>query len=370
MKISAAVVREPGEAFSIETLELRAPREDEVLIRVAAVGLCHTDIAMMSGRLIGLPAVLGHEGAGVVERIGSRVTKVKPGDRVGITFLSCGTCARCDQGEPAYCHMTMPLNFGGRRLDGTTAITSADEPISSHFFGQSSFASHCLAFERNIVPLAPDVPFAVAAPFGCGVQTGAGSILRSLDCRPGSSLLVLGGGAVGLSAVMAAKLRGCGQIIVLEPHEARRTLALELGATHVLDPAQTPDLAAAVRGFAANGVDYAFDTTGIPPLLNAAVDCLAPRGVFGIVGIAPPGTPVPGVLARLVSTGLTIRGILEGDSDPDSFIPELIEHYRAGHFPVDRLVTTYPFAEINRAVADQHSGKCVKVVLTMSEVDA
>ena len=367
MKIKAAVVRAPGEAFSIETVQLRTPREDEVLVRVVAAGLCHTDIAMKSGRLIKLPAVLGHEGAGVVERVGSRVTKVRRGDRVAITFMSCGACARCDHGEPAYCHQAMPLNFGGKRLDGSTAITIADEPISSNFFGQSSFASHCLAFERNIVPLPADVPFELAAPFGCGIQTGAGSILRSLDCRPGASLLILGGGAVGLSAVMAAKLRGCGQIMVLEPHEGRRALATELGATHVLDPAQTADLAAAVRAIAPAGVDYAFDTTGIPALLNAAVDCLAPRGVFGIVGIAPPGTPVPGILARLVSTGLTIRGIIEGDSDPESFIPELIEQYRAGRFPVDRLVSTYPFELINQAIADQHSGKCVKVVLTMGD---
>lgn len=366
MKITAAVARSATEPFAIEKVELRQPREDEVLVRVVAAGLCHTDIAMKSGRLVPLPAVLGHEGAGIVEQVGARVSKVRAGDRVALTFMSCGSCPRCDRDEPAYCHQAMPLNFAGRRSDGSTAITSGDEQLSSNFFGQSSFASHCLAFERNVVKLDADFPFELAAPLGCGIQTGAGSILRSLDCSPGSSLLILGGGAVGLSAVMAAHLRGCRTIIVLEPHAGRRMLAQELGATHVLDPADTPDLPAAVRAIAAGGVDYAFDTTGVPPLLDAAIECLAPRGTLGIVGIAPPGTHVPGILSRLVSLGLTVRGIIEGDSDPDVFIPELIAQYRAGRFPVDRLVTTYPFEAINQAIADQHAGECVKVVLTMA----
>jgi len=367
MKITAAIIRAPGQPFSIESAQLREPREDEILVKIAAVGLCHTDIAMTSGRLVPLPAVLGHEGAGIVERVGSSVSKVSPGDRVAITFMSCGDCVRCQGGEPAYCHHAMPLNFAGRRLDGSSAISVDDQAISSNFFGQSSFASHCLAYERNVIPLAADMPLAMAAPFGCGIQTGAGAILRSLDCQPGSSLLVLGGGAVGLSAVMAAKLRGCGTIIVLEPHAERRMLARELGATHVLAPGETPDLAAAVRTIVQAGTDFAFDTTGIPALLNAAVDCLAPRGALGIVGIAPPGSAVPGIVSRLVSMGLTIRGIIEGDSDPDSFIPELIEHYRAGRLPIDRLIRTYPFTQINEAIADQHAGKSVKVVLTVSD---
>lgn len=365
MNITAAIVRVPEQPFSIEEVDLREPREDEILVRLAAAGLCHTDLVATSGRLVQLPAVLGHEGAGVVERVGAGVSKVRPGDRVTITFMSCGACPRCDHNEPAYCHQAMPLNFGGRRLDGTTAITRGDEAISSNFFGQSSFASHCLAFERNVVKLDAEMPFELAAPLGCGIQTGAGAILRSLDCRPDSSLLILGGGAVGLSAVMAGKLRGCSRIVVLEPHAERQSLALELGATHALDPAQTPGLAATVRAITPDGIDYALDTTGIPALLNASIDCLAPRGMLGIVGIAPPGTAVPGVLSKVVPMGLTIRGIIEGDSDPDSFIPELIAHYRAGRFPIDRLVTTYPFEAINQAIADQHAGKCVKVVLLM-----
>ncbi len=367
MKITAAVARAPHDPFSIEEVELGELRDDEVLVRVAAVGVCHTDLIMKAVGMVPLPAVLGHEGAGVVERVGSAVSKVAPGDRVTLTFMSCGDCPRCNAGDPAYCHRMFPLNFGGKRMDGRSTITASNgSEVSSNFFGQSSFATHCIAYQQNVVKLDADMPFELAAPLGCGVQTGAGAILRSLDCAPGSSLLVVGGGAVGLSSVMAAKLRGCGRIIVMEPHASRRTLALELGATDVLDPADAPELAPAVRGIEAQGVDYIFDTTGNPDLLNGLLDCLASKGTLGTVGGSPPGSTMPNLLARLVPLGLTIRGILEGDSDPDTFIPELIGHYRAGKFPVDRLVATFPFPEINQAIADQHHGKCVKVVLLMN----
>ncbi|MEQ9198043.1 MAG: zinc-binding dehydrogenase, partial [Parvibaculum sp.] len=255
------------------------------------------------------------------------------------------------------------LNYAGMRSDGTKALHGAGEDIASNFFGQSSFATHCLTYERNVVKVPEGFPLELAGPLGCGIQTGAGGIMRSLACEAGSSLLILGGGAVGLSAVMGAAVRGCETIIVLEPHAERRKLALELGATHVLDPAEAKDLAAAVRAILPIGVDYAFDTTGIPDLLQATMGCLGPHGTFGIVGIAPPGTPMPGDLMSAVTFGHTVKGIIEGDSDPDTFITEMIELYRQGRLPFDRLIKTYPLSEINRAIADQHDGKCVKVVL-------
>ncbi|MAB12976.1 NAD(P)-dependent alcohol dehydrogenase [Parvibaculum sp.] len=365
MKVTAAVARSAEDDFSIEEMTLDEPRADEVLVRVAAVGLCHTDLVFKATGTIPHPHVLGHEGAGVVEKTGSDVTKVKPGDRVAITFRSCGQCPRCASHDPAYCHSMPLLNYAGMRPDGTKALHKGGEDIGSNFFGQSSFATHCLAYETNLVKLTDDMPFELAAPLGCGIQTGAGGVMRSLACEKGSSLLILGGGAVGLSTVMGAVVQGCDPIIVLEPHEERRKLALDLGATHALDPAEATDLAEAVRAIAPMGVDYAFDTTGIPDLLNATMMALAPKGTFGIVGIAPPGTPLPGDLMNAVTFGHTVKGIIEGDSDPDDFIPELISLYNQGRLPVDRLVKTYPLEEINRAVADQHAGKCVKVVLTM-----
>jgi aryl-alcohol dehydrogenase len=366
MQITAALVRSPGADFTLESAELDAPRPDEVLVRIAAAGVCHTDIVAREGSFpFALPAVLGHEGAGVVEAVGSAVTKVKPGDRVALTFRSCGACDHCHSGDPAYCYTMPALNYIGMRPDGSKSIHKDGADISSNFFGQSSFATHALAYERNVVKLPEDIPFEIAAPLGCGVQTGAGSVMIALDAAKGSSILILGGGAVGLSAVMGAAIQGCGAIIVLEPHAARRALAMELGATHAIDPAASPDLAAAVRAILPLGVDYAFDTTGRPETLTATMACLAPKGVFGIVGIPPAGTPMPGDLSTVLTFGQTVRGIIEGDSDPDAFLPTLIEHWRAGRLPLEKLVKTFAFAEINAAIAAQHHGDCVKVVLTL-----
>ncbi len=365
MQVTAAVAKAPGADFAIETVELDDPRPDEIRVRIAAVGVCHTDLVARDGLMpFSMPAVLGHEGAGVVDAVGAAVTKVAPGDRVAITFRSCGACARCLSGDPAYCYTMPMLNYIGMRLDGSKALHQDGVDVSSNFFGQSSFATYALAYERNVLKLPDDIPFELAAPLGCGIQTGAGGVMLALAAKRGSSILILGGGAVGLSAVMGAAIQGCATIIVVEPHAARRALALELGATHAIDPAAQADLAAAVRAIAPQGVDYAFDTTGRPEILTATMACLAPKGVFGIVGIPPAGTPMPGDLGTVLTFGQTVRGIIEGDSDPDAFIPQLIAHWRAGRLPLEKLVKTFPFAQINAAIAAQHHGDCVKVVLT------
>jgi aryl-alcohol dehydrogenase len=366
MQVTAAVARAPGADFTLEPVELDDPRPDEILVRIAAVGVCHTDLVAREGLMpFSMPAVLGHEGAGVVEKVGAEVTKVAPGDRVAITFRSCGQCERCRSGDPAYCYSMPALNYIGMRPDGSKAIRQGEAAVSSNFFGQSSFATFALAYERNLIKLPADIPYAIAAPLGCGVQTGAGGIMLALACPKGSSVLITGAGAVGLAAVMGAKIQGCGVIIALEPHAARRDLALELGATHVIDPAANPDLAAAVRAILPHGVDFAFDTTGRPEILEAIMAALAPKGVLGVVGIPPAGAAMPGQLGNVLTFGQTVRGIIEGDSDPDAFLPELIAHWRAGRLPLEKLVRTFPFAEINAAIAAQHHGDCVKVVLTL-----
>jgi len=366
MLISAAVTRAPLAPFTIEQITLDAPRPDEVRVKIVGVGLCHTDLVGSAGAFpIKLPAVFGHEGAGIVEEVGSAVTKVKAGDRVALTFRSCGGCPNCDRHDPAYCHRMPMLNYAGVRTDGSRTLSDADGAISGNFFGQSSFASHALVYERNLVKIPDDMPLDIAGTLGCGVQTGAGAVMRSMKCEAGSSLVVLGGGAVGLSAVLGAVVQGCSTIVVVEPQEGRRELALSLGATHVIDPIGT-DLAAALRAIAPAGLNYAFDTTALPAVVEAAASALAPHGTFGFVGVPKPDAmdarlPLP--MVAVMSRGLTYKGIIEGDSDPDEFIPQLIALYQAGRFPFDKLIRKYPLTSINQAVADQHRGACIKAVL-------
>lgn len=365
MKIQAAVAVGAGLPFEIKTVDLDDPRDDEILVRIVAVGVCHTDLVFRDAGVIAAPVVLGHEGSGVVEKIGAAVTKVAPGDRVAITFRSCGSCPRCRSGDAAYCHTMPMLNYIGMRPDGSKTLSDGGAPVAGNFFGQSSFASHALTYERNVVKVPADLPLELMGPLGCGIQTGAGGIMRSLACEAGSSVLIIGGGPVGLSAVMGAKIQKCATVILVEPMAARRALALEMGATHVIDPVEETDLAAAVRAVLAVGVDYAFDTTGIPAVQAAVMNALAPKGVFGIVGITAPDVALPGFVNTAMTFGHTVKGIIEGDSDPDVFLPQLMEHYRRGDLPFDRLIKTYPFARINDAIAAQNRGECVKVVLVM-----
>ncbi|HEY3696494.1 NAD(P)-dependent alcohol dehydrogenase [Phenylobacterium sp.] len=365
MQITAALARAPGADFTLETVDLEDLRPDEIRVRIAAVGICHTDLVARKGGIgFSFPAVLGHEGAGVVDAVGAAVTAVASGDRVAVTFRSCGDCNRCRGGDPAYCHSMHLLNFAGARPDGSKALSQDGTPVSSNFFGQSSFATYAITYERNVLKLPDDMPFHLAAPLGCGVQTGAGGVMLALAAKAGSSILILGGGTVGLAAVMGAAIQACSQIIVVEPHAARRALALELGATHAIDPAAEVELSAAIRAIEPHGVDYALDTTGRPEILAAAMQSLGSKGALAIVGVPPADAPVPGDLRTLLMMGQTVRGVIEGDSEPAVFLPQLIEHWRAGRLPLEKLVRTFPLAAINEAVAAQHRGDCVKVVLT------
>lgn len=365
MHIQAALTKSNSKVFDIEEIEIDEPRANEILVKIHGVGLCHTDLVVRDfGELLfPSPSVLGHEGSGVVAAIGSDVTKVAVGDRVAMTFHSCGTCDRCEQGPASYCRDFQQLNMAGKRKDGSTSLSNDDGPISSNFFGQSAFASHALAYERNVVKIADGIPTELAGPLGCGIQTGAGAIINSLAVPEGASLLITGGGPVGLSAVMAAKIQGAGTVILVEPQESRRDFAMEVGATHTINPDDTKDLAKAVRAILPQGVDFALDTTGLDPVMQKVTQCLGSRAVFGIVGLSALGTPMPGDVNVMVNLGVTIRGIIEGDSDPDIFLPQLMQHHLAGQLPFDRMITTYPLSEINRAIQEQHDGKCIKAVL-------
>lgn len=362
MKIRAAVVREKSGLFVIEDVDLDEPRDDEVLVRIAGSGLCHTDLVARDGFMpIPLPAVLGHEGSGVVEKVGSRVTKVNPGDHVVMSFRSCGTCASCVRGLPANCLDFFKLNFAGVRPDGTPTMKKDGKTVHAAFFTQSSFATHTLATERNVVKVRNDVPLEVLGPLGCGIQTGAGGVINSLQTRPGSSIAIFGVGSVGLSAIMAAVVSGCTTIVAVDIKTGRLDLAKEMGATHVVDSSQT-DPVGAIRGITGVGVDYSLECTGLPEVFRQSVDALGMPGVCGLIGVAPFGVEAS-LDMQTILNGRTIKGIVEGDSVPDIFIPQLIELYKQGRFPFDRMITFYPFDQINQAAEDSEKGKTLKAVL-------
>ncbi len=363
----AAVAREPHGPFSVETIEVEAPRAGEVRVKIAGVGLCHTDLIFRDQLApFALPGVLGHEGAGTIEAIGEGVEGLAIGDEVVVGFSSCGACPRCAEHLPSYCQNFVPLNYAGMRLeDGSTAYAQDGERVTSHFFGQSSFSALTVTRATNVVKVdTSKVALELLGPLGCGFQTGAGGVMRSLACPAGSSIAIFGGGPVGLAAVMGAVIQGCSTIILVEPIAARRDVALELGATHVIDPTATDDLAAALRAFVPPGLDFAFDTSGIVPVIEAGMAALGSHGAIGLVGVPSKADAAICVnIAALMTPGHRIIGIIEGDSDPQQFIPELIAHHNAGRFPFDRLIQTYPLAEINAAIAAQARGECIKVVL-------
>jgi len=307
--------------------------------------------------------VLGHEGAGVVEQLGEGVRGFAVGDHVILSGNSCGQCPSCRANRPTYCDLAMPLCFGGRRLDGSTALSCAGEAIHSHFFGQSSFASHAIVPERTAVKMDKDLPLEKLGPLGCGIVTGAGGVIEALKVGFGDTIAVFGVGGVGLSAVMAAKLVGAKRIVAVDVVPERLELARELGATDTV-LAIEDDIADKVRGVTGRGVDFSFNTTTVPAVHSWALECLAMNGTAGFVA-APRGEWAPPMFAMLAG-GRQLRGILGGDAHPGLFIPRLVEFWRQGRFPFDRLLTFYPFAEIARAFDDAHSGKAIKPVLLMN----
>jgi aryl-alcohol dehydrogenase len=377
MDIRAAVVRQKGGPFLIENLQLEAPSAGEVLVKVEACGICHTDI-LASNQFypaIPLPIVLGHEGAGVVEAVGAGVKTVRPGDRVLMSFAACGTCQSCRDGALAYCWHHMEMNFSGRRYSGVDRSIPAPiskltcegttEPINGAFFSQSSLATHAIATEANVVVVDDDTAdLKILAPLGCGFQTGAGAILNTLKPPVGSSLVIMGAGNVGLAAVMAARIARCDPIIIVDMAPTRLQLALELGATHAIDSSKE-NAAEAILKIHPGGVEFAIDSTGNPGVLRLAFEALHSRGVCGLIGGSKSGTEVSLDMTTLLF-GRTVRGILQGDSRPKKFLPELLRLYRDGLFPIDRLVKHYTLDQIDLAIADMKSGQTIKPVLLMS----
>ncbi|MCE7002040.1 NAD(P)-dependent alcohol dehydrogenase [Kibdelosporangium philippinense] len=368
-KATAAVVERTDGPFTLTDIVLDEPRTTELLVRITAVGMCHTDLSVRAGATpFPLPGVLGHEGAGVVEAVGDGVTKVAPGDQVLISFTSCGKCVRCLTGRPSTCVLWPSLNLlGGMRPDGSAPLhrCRGGAPLHGHFFGQSSFASHALTNERNVVKVAAAAPLELLAPLGCGVQTGAGSVFNVLRPQAGGSLAVFGAGAVGLSAVLAAANTPVTRIIVVDLNDSRLALARRLGATELVN-GRDVDVVQAIRDITGDGVHYALETTGSTQVLRQAVDALSVGGTCGVVGAPPFGSEVRLDVPQMLVRNPKIVGINQGNAVPDEFLPTLMTLHALGKLPVDELISPFPFHDIETAAEAMRHGDVIKPVLRLA----
>jgi aryl-alcohol dehydrogenase len=364
--ITAAVARTHKAPLTVETLDLDDIRPNEARVRLVATGVCHTDAIARDGIYpMPLPAVLGHEGAGVVERVGTGVRSVKPGDHVVMSAAYCTYCTQCRSGNVAYCENLFAEDFGGRRTsDGTTSLkTLKGEQVSSHFFGQSSFATYANVVESALIPVPKDVPLESVAFLGCGMQTGAGSILNELRPPAGSSVAVSGAGAVGLAAIMAARVAGATAIVAIDIHDSRLELAKQLGATQAINGRTSDTVKELMRVTGDRGVNYILDTTAVPQVLSNLAKALSIRGTLALVGAARPGTEAPFEIGASLVRGWTFKTIVQGSSVPQQFIPRLISLWQQGRFPVEKLAKQYSLQDINKAFDDSASGATVKPVI-------
>lgn len=354
------MLRSSDGPYQLEQLEMAEPGPGQVLVRVVAAGMCHTDVLPRGEVTLSPPPLItGHEGAGVVEAVGEEVEAIAVGDHVVLSYDSCGECRRCRQGQACHCDTFWVRNLLGRDLDGSSPVVDADgQPVGSRWFGQSSFASHALATARNAVVVDPSLDLEVLGPLGCGIQTGAGAVLVSLDVQPGASVVVFGAGAVGLSALMAAVVAGAGTIVAVDLHQHRLDLASELGATHTVD-ATVDDVVERVRAAVGGDADHSVDTTGIPTVMRDAMNVIGLGGSAAMIG-AQTGDLV---LDTLSVAGKTMVGVLEGGSSPQVLVPRLIGLWQDGRFPFDRLIERFGLSQINEAEQASLSGQVVKPVL-------
>lgn len=362
MKIKAAIVENAGGEITIQTAKLEDPKANEVLIKLVGTGVCHTDLGVKEQHIeTPLPIALGHEGAGVVEKIGPGVVDFSPGDHVVLSFSYCNSCRNCLEGHPAACESFAPLNFGGAHLEGTTRINDLTGNEVATLFGQSSLATYAVAHTNNLVKVDPSVDLRLLGPLACGIQTGVGTVINKLQPKFGESIVIFGCGGVGLSGIMGAKLTGAKNIIAVDIIPERLELAKELGATHVIN-GKEENTVERVHEITGGGSDYVLEATGVPALILQGLRSLRVRGTMATVGVGPDTTL--NIHDELIPPNRTIMGVVEGDSIPKLFIPELIEYYKAGKMPFDRLIKFYPFEELQDAVDDMLSGKTIKPVIT------
>jgi aryl-alcohol dehydrogenase len=367
VKITAAVVESKDGPFQLEDVEIGEPRADELLVKIAAVGMCHSDLSVRSQATpFPLPGVLGHEGAGVIDQVGAKVADFRVGDKVVLSFDSCGSCLPCQAGKVVYCQHWIALNLlGGSRLDGSATLTRTGSHLHGHFFGQSSFATHALVSARSAVKVDDDLDLSQLAPLGCSVQTGVATILNVARPEPGSTVVVFGAGGVGLVAVMAAMLTPAARVIAVDVNAARLKLASELGATDTVNPADGDPVSALLDLTGGLGAEYAVETSGRLSVLDQAISSLTSAGTCVVVGAPPLGSQIPVDVPNLLGRGIRLVGTNQGDSNPRQFIPRLIALYRQGRLPFDRLIRSYAFDQIEVAAQDAAEGRCIKPVMIL-----
>lgn len=360
----AWIARAPGGDFELTGVTVPELRSDELLVRIVATGLCHTDLSVRDTLPAEMfPRVFGHEGAGVVEAVGEDVEGYAEGDHVVLSFRSCRTCENCTRLGVGYCENTVVLNYMGYRLDGSTTLTEGeDSQVQASFFGQSSFARHAVVSADNAVKVDADLDLTRLGPFGCAFQTGAGSVLNVLRPTAEDTFVVYGVGAVGLTAIATARSQGVGTVVAVDLKPERLEAAAGLGAV-TIDPADLGDtpLPDRIREVTGGGASHALDTTGVAAVIRDAVAALRPRGVITLLGLGDPELALDSV--DIMMNGKVVRGSVEGDADPHAIIPELLRMAAAGDLPVDQLISTYSFSDLNRAAADLLSGAAIKPVL-------
>jgi aryl-alcohol dehydrogenase len=368
MQVTAAVLEEHHKPLAVQELELDGPLEGEVLVRIVASGVCHTDaVAQEGGFPFPTPGVLGHEGSGIVEAVGPGVTKVSEGDKVIIGWPWCGECRNCQAGRQRYCLQIGPLVLAGIRLaTGASALKRPSGQVHSHFFGQSSFSTYSITSERQLVKVADDAPIELLGPLACGLATGAGAVFNALQPEAGSSIAVFGAGAVGLAAIMAAALRGCTKIVAVDILDHRLKLAEELGATHSINAKETANVVDAIKEITDGaGADNALECTGNLDVIRQSCDCLAMPGTTGLIGAAPAGAEY--TMDHMTTLwGRTIRGILGGEGQSEVLLPTLVDLHKQGKFPFDRLVQFFELSEVNDAMEASARGDVLKPVLKMA----
>src|ERR1700686_1018537 len=365
MQIKAAVVSARSGPFVIDTLELCEPRADELIVRVVASGMCQTDLHGRDGYFASpYPGVYGHEGAGIVHAVGSAGRSFAPGDHAVMSFPWCGSCANCERQMRNYCVHARSLKMNGTRADGSTLLSKNGAPVYSAFFQQSSFGTFALTQERYAVKVRKDAPLELLGPLACSGQTGAGAVLNVMKPKAGDGIAVFGVGAVGLSALMAAKIAGCDPIVAIDVHDWRLALARELGATHTINHNTCSDVVGEIRKISGGGVRYSIESSAVPAVFREAIECLMPAGTCVLLGSARKGSEVAFEMPFL-QQGRIVPGGVQGDRGPQEFIPKLVDLIMAGKFPIERMIKFYDFADINLAAKESSAGIAIKPVLRM-----